>query len=351
MDDDLDEDEYIDPEDDKKRVARRRDRNFVVKDEEDGSDENDYSMNEDGNEEGNDYDDDDEAPVRRSRRRTKRSSSRNSRRDVAPRRLRAHRTRSSHLMDDEDPAEEVSGEALSLADEIRELQEDSPIREKRSLRERTKPVNYTIPPPLSENQINALETTGVPGIPPGAPYQPSAYQSPRGKRGLHIGQSFGPIRRLFPTGGPFGGNDVTAIFGKNFQFYNSNPNALNEQSNKFLDSDSSDDEILPLGVKPKPKDPTKADKKKKNKPEIADLDPLGVDMNINFDDIGGLDNYIDQLKEMVALPLLYPELYQNFNITPPRGVLFHGPPGTGKTLMARALAASCSNEKRKPSRS
>lgn len=70
-------------------------------------------------------------------------------------------------------------------------------------------------------------------------------------------------------------------------------------------------------------------------------------MNVNFDDIGGLDNYIDQLKEMVALPLLYPELYQNFNITPPRGVLFHGPPGTGKTLMARALAASCSSDERK----
>ena len=45
---------------------------------------------------------------------------------------------------------------------------------------------------------------------------------------------------------------------------------------------------------------------------------------------------------MVALPLLYPELFQQFGITPPRGVLFHGPPGTGKTLLARALAASCS---------
>jgi SpoVK/Ycf46/Vps4 family AAA+-type ATPase len=43
---------------------------------------------------------------------------------------------------------------------------------------------------------------------------------------------------------------------------------------------------------------------------------------------------------MVALPLLYPELFQQFGITPPRGVLFHGPPGTGKTLLARALAAS-----------
>ncbi|KAH8920741.1 AAA-domain-containing protein, partial [Atractiella rhizophila] len=47
------------------------------------------------------------------------------------------------------------------------------------------------------------------------------------------------------------------------------------------------------------------------------------------------------LKEMVTLPLLYPEVFQQFKITPPRGVLFHGPPGTGKTLMARALAASC----------
>lgn len=46
---------------------------------------------------------------------------------------------------------------------------------------------------------------------------------------------------------------------------------------------------------------------------------------------------------MVALPLLYPEVFQQFGITPPRGVLFHGPPGTGKTLLARALAASCSS--------
>jgi ATPase family AAA domain-containing protein 2 len=44
---------------------------------------------------------------------------------------------------------------------------------------------------------------------------------------------------------------------------------------------------------------------------------------------------------MTLLPLLYPEVFQQFNVTPPRGVLFHGPPGTGKTLLARALAASC----------
>jgi SpoVK/Ycf46/Vps4 family AAA+-type ATPase len=44
---------------------------------------------------------------------------------------------------------------------------------------------------------------------------------------------------------------------------------------------------------------------------------------------------------MTLLPLLYPEVFQRFGLTPPRGVLFHGPPGTGKTLLARALAASC----------
>ncbi|TXT10690.1 hypothetical protein VHUM_02195 [Vanrija humicola] len=79
------------------------------------------------------------------------------------------------------------------------------------------------------------------------------------------------------------------------------------------------------------------------KSSMADADPLGVDVNVTFDRVGGLDDHINQLKEMVALPLLYPELFQQFKITPPRGVLFHGPPGTGKTLLARALAASCSN--------
>jgi len=53
---------------------------------------------------------------------------------------------------------------------------------------------------------------------------------------------------------------------------------------------------------------------------------------------------IHALKEMTLLPLLYPEVFQRFGLTPPRGVLFHGPPGTGKTLLARALAASCRSD-------
>lgn len=55
------------------------------------------------------------------------------------------------------------------------------------------------------------------------------------------------------------------------------------------------------------------------------------------------------LKEMVFLPLVYPELFERFRLSPPRGVLFYGPPGTGKTLVARALAASASRAGQKVS--
>lgn len=82
-------------------------------------------------------------------------------------------------------------------------------------------------------------------------------------------------------------------------------------------------------------------------PALADTDPLGVPSTVSFDSVGGLGSHIQQLKEMVSLPLLYPEVFERFAITPPRGVLFHGPPGTGKTLLARALAASCSTDGRK----
>ncbi|KAK2808692.1 hypothetical protein FQN49_008695, partial [Arthroderma sp. PD_2] len=85
----------------------------------------------------------------------------------------------------------------------------------------------------------------------------------------------------------------------------------------------------------------------KDKQALADADPLGVNPNVNFDSVGGLQGHIDQLKEMVSLPLLYPEVFKSLNIIPPRGVLFHGPPGTGKTLLARALATSVSIEGRK----
>jgi SpoVK/Ycf46/Vps4 family AAA+-type ATPase len=85
----------------------------------------------------------------------------------------------------------------------------------------------------------------------------------------------------------------------------------------------------------------------KDRKALADADPLGVDLNVDFSKVGGLQGHIDQLKEMVQLPLLYPELFTRFHVTPPRGVLFHGPPGTGKTLLARALANSVGTGGRK----
>lgn len=72
----------------------------------------------------------------------------------------------------------------------------------------------------------------------------------------------------------------------------------------------------------------------------ADIQPLQVDETVSFEDIGGLSDYIDALKEMVFFPLLYPDFFANYHITPPRGVLLCGPPGTGKTLIARALACA-----------
>lgn len=80
--------------------------------------------------------------------------------------------------------------------------------------------------------------------------------------------------------------------------------------------------------------------KVKDHKALADADPLGVDLSVNFSQVGGMEGHIEQLKEMVQLPLLYPDMFTRFHVTPPRGVLFHGPPGTGKTLLARALANS-----------
>lgn len=81
----------------------------------------------------------------------------------------------------------------------------------------------------------------------------------------------------------------------------------------------------------------------------ADIQPLQVDDSVSFDDIGGLSEYIDALKEMVFFPLLYPDFFVSYNITPPRGVLLCGPPGTGKTLIARALACAASKAGQKVS--
>jgi len=59
---------------------------------------------------------------------------------------------------------------------------------------------------------------------------------------------------------------------------------------------------------------------------------------VSYEDIGGLDDELEQVREMIELPLSEPELFTRLGISPPRGVLLYGPPGTGKTLIARAVA-------------
>jgi SpoVK/Ycf46/Vps4 family AAA+-type ATPase len=173
----------------------------------------------------------------------------------------------------------------------------------------------------------------------------------------------GAWRPLFSTAGPFGG------FGGPKPFFGG-PDG--EGAVGGVDSDSSDDEgaqrpqqggglggvtgMTPTTAKapglPAPTHeqggqqsgggPANFGKITKAKKALADADPLGVDENVNFDAVGGLEDHITKLKEMVVIPLLYPEIFTRFSVTPPRGVLFHGPPGTGKTLLARALANSVS---------
>lgn len=62
----------------------------------------------------------------------------------------------------------------------------------------------------------------------------------------------------------------------------------------------------------------------------------------SYDDIGGLDDEVRRIREVVELPIRYPELFRHVGVDAPRGVLLHGAPGTGKTLIARAVAGETS---------
>jgi len=60
--------------------------------------------------------------------------------------------------------------------------------------------------------------------------------------------------------------------------------------------------------------------------------------DVTYEDIGGLDEAIQKIREMVEIPLKYPQVFERLGIEPPKGVLLYGPPGTGKTLLAKAVA-------------
>src|SRR5690606_31195178 len=73
-------------------------------------------------------------------------------------------------------------------------------------------------------------------------------------------------------------------------------------------------------------------------PEYVEAAEVPRRTDVTYDDVGGLGDTIQQVREMIELPLKHPELFARLGIDPPKGVLLHGPPGTGKTLLARAVA-------------
>src|SRR3989338_5255028 len=72
-------------------------------------------------------------------------------------------------------------------------------------------------------------------------------------------------------------------------------------------------------------------------PEAVELKEEMVP-GVTYEDVGGLEEEIKKVREMVELPLKHPEIFERLGIEAPKGVLLHGPPGTGKTLLAKAVA-------------
>lgn len=74
------------------------------------------------------------------------------------------------------------------------------------------------------------------------------------------------------------------------------------------------------------------------------VDPLVSLMKVEkvpdstYDMVGGLDQQVKEVKEVIELPIKHPEIFESLGISQPKGVLLYGPPGTGKTLLARAVA-------------
>ncbi|KAL2126644.1 hypothetical protein VTI74DRAFT_480 [Chaetomium olivicolor] len=264
--------------------------------------------------------------------------------------------------------EDIQLDKDEMAEELEELRNSSRSRRRTRRRSpsiqyeepvtktrRTKPVNYSIP--AIDPALLEVEDDDEPVATPA-----------RNRRGGKGAASQAWERTLNTTYGPFGGGGgAGALLG----------GPWGTGATGGVDSDSSDDEMVQrsgvggtVGMTPTTAGPavglfnpvgqthntdglggiggaTPQVGKVKNQKAFADADPLGVDMSVDFSKVGGLQGHIDQLKEMVQLPLLYPELFLKFHVTPPRGVLFHGPPGTGKTLLARALANSVGSGGRK----
>jgi len=138
---------------------------------------------------------------------------------------------------------------------------------------------------------------------------------PSGKQAFSQQKDTGYVGKLLNDLPILSGDIVRAtLFGSQFQ--------------DFIVSDTAPDGVVLIRPETKIRIETQEGKEGKN------LDKT----SISYEDIGGLDKAIQKVREMIELPLKYPQLFEKLGIQPPKGVLLYGPPGCGKTLLARAVA-------------
>ena len=105
-----------------------------------------------------------------------------------------------------------------------------------------------------------------------------------------------------------------------------------------------DSEIKITDLKPNTRVALRSDSYKVHKILPSKVDPLVSLMKVekvpdaSYDMVGGLTKQIQEMKEVIELPIKHPELFEALGVAQPKGVLMYGPPGTGKTLLARAVA-------------